>query len=127
MSILTDLPSRPPQYFSQSIQVRHSDTDNLYHVNQANYIKFCLDAGTEATRLGKFRVLTGDLLSYRIKSIECVYKGESVPGDTLAVHVWQDERDPGQLLSQIEKQDRVIWMGRIGLRLPLESIMASRL
>ena len=114
--IMKDVQPKPPSHFSYSIFVRHSDTDNLYHSNQASYFQFCMDAATEGAKQGHFRLLKGDLLSYPIESMECLYKGESLPGDELKVSVWENSENPWQLYSQIEKENKVIWTGKIGFR-----------
>ena len=85
---------RPWQKFTYFLQVRHSDSDTLYHCNQASYFQFCMDAATAGAKQGHFRFLKHDLLSYPIESMECLFKGESVPGDELIVHVWEDEKIP---------------------------------
>ena len=82
-----------------------------------------MDAATEGARLGHFRLLKGDLLSYRIELLECMYRGESLPGDELSVSVWENEVNPSELFSQIEKDGRVIWIGRIGFRFDINSRM----
>ena len=104
---------RPWQKFTYFLQVRHSDSDNLYHSNQASYFQFCMDAATEGARQEHFRFLKHDLLSYPIESIECLFKGESGPGDELTVHVWEDHKLPHQLFCHIHKKDNVIWEGKL--------------
>ena len=70
-----------------------------------------MDAATEGAKQGHFRFLKQDLLSYPIESMECLFKGESVPGDELIVHVWEDDNIPYQLFCHIEKEDNVIFKG----------------
>ena len=122
--VFLELPKTLPwpwQKFSYFVEVRHSDTDNLYHSNQASYFQFCMDAATEATKLGHFRLLKGDLLSYRLELMESLFKGESFPGDKLQVSVWENQAKPSEIFSQIEKEGQIIWLGKIGFRLELES------
>ena len=114
--IMKDFQPRPQNHFSYSIFVRHSDTDWLYHSNQASYFNYCMDAATEGAKQGHFRLLRGDLLSYPIESMECLYKGESLPGDELKVSVWENSENPLQLFSQIEKGNKIIWTGKMGFR-----------
>ena len=114
--IMKDFQPRPANHFSYSIFVRHSDTDWLYHSNQASYFTYCMDAATEGAKRGHFRLLKGDLLSYTIESMECLYKGESLPGDELKVSVWENSKNPLQLFSQIEKRNKIIWTGKMGFR-----------
>ena len=114
--IMKDFQSRPANHFRYSIFVRHSDTDWLYHSNQASYFTYCMDAATEGAKRGHFRLLKDDLLSYPIESMECLYKRESLPGDELQVSVWENSENAFQLFSQIEKGNKVIWTGKMGFR-----------
>ena len=100
--IMKDFQPRPANHFSYSIFVRHSDTDWLYHSNQASYFTYCMDAVTEGAKRGHFRLLKDDLLSYPIESMECLYKGESLPGDEQKVSVWENSEN----LLQIFQSDR---------------------
>ena len=118
---MNDFQPKPLNHFSYSIFVRHSDTDALYHSNQASYFTYFVDAATEAAKEGHFQLLKGDLLSYPIESMECLYKGESLPGDELKVSVWENSENPLQLYSQIEKETKVIWTGKIGYRYSVHS------
>ena len=119
--IMKDFQPRPANHFSYSIFVRHSDTDWLYHSNQASYFTYCIDAATEGARRGHFRLLKGDLLSYPIESMECLYKGESLPGDELKVSIWENSKNLLQIFSQIEKGNKVIWTGKMRFRSFVES------
>ena len=80
-----------------------------------------MEAAVEGANLGHFRLLKGDLLSYPIESLECLYRGESVPGDELVVHVWEYSVKPSKLLGQIEKNGKIIWIGSLGFRLEIGS------
>ena len=70
-----------------------------------------MDAATEGAKRGHFRFLKHDLLSYPIESMECLFKGESGPGDDLIVDVWENDKVPHQLFYHIQKDDKVIWEG----------------
>ena len=111
--VLTSLPERPTKHHTHSLHVRHNDTDTLYHSNQSSYFTYCMEAATEASKKGCFRVLTKDLLSYPIETMECLYKGESHPGDELVISVWENPSNLLQICCQIEKQDKVIWIGTV--------------
>ena len=127
VNILRQFPMKPLKCFEQPAHVRHSDTDFLYHANQSMYFNYCIDAATEAMRLGFFRQLKGDLLSYTVEKLECVYKGEAIPGNVVTVCVWQSDKNPGQLYGQIEKSNEIIWIGTISFRLPVHNLGVSRL
>ena len=80
-----------------------------------------MDAATEGAKRGHFRLLKGDLLSYPMESMECLYKGESLPGDELKVSVWENSNNLLQIFSQIEKGNKVIWTGKMGFRSHVDS------
>ena len=112
--VFLELPKTLPwpwQKFSYFVEVRHSDTDNLHHFNQASYFQLCMDAAAEGAKLGHFWLLKHDLLSYPIESMECLLQGESGPGDQLVVHVWENDKIPYQLFFHTEKEYNVIWKG----------------
>ena len=120
-TFMKDFQPRPLNHFSYSIFVRHSDTDALYHSNQASYFTYFVDAATEAAKEGHFQLLKGDLLSYPIESMECLYKGESLPGDELKVSVWENSDNLLEIFSQIEKGKNVIWIGKMRFRYYVDS------
>ena len=119
--ILRNFPKKPMKCFELPVYVRHSDTDTLYHSNHASYYTYCLDVATEGAKRGHFRLLKGDLLSHRLELLESLFKGESFPGDKLQVSVWENQVKPSEIFSQIEREGEIIWLGRIGFRLELES------
>ena len=108
---LQNIGTRPKTSFTYFIRVRHSDTDYNYHTNHASYFQFCMDAAAEGAKTGHFQLLKGDLLSYPIESLQCLYKGQSAPGDELLTCVWNDKRMSYQLFAVIEKEKSVIWEG----------------
>ena len=80
-----------------------------------------MDAATEAAKLDNFQYLKGDLLSYKLEFIECLYHGRSLAGDELKVYVWENPEKQSELLCQIEKDEEVIWVGKVGFTLDLGS------
>ena len=80
-----------------------------------------MDVATEGAEQGHFQLLKGDLLSYSIESMECLYKGESLPGDELKVSVWENSKNLLEIFSQIEKGNKVIWTGKMRFRSYLDS------
>ena len=84
-------------------RVYWSDIDILGHVNNANYLRFCSDAMTEAGLKGLFRSVEGDLGRYWIQNVEILYKGEAKAGDVLDIHVWEDPTKAMLIHSFIEK------------------------
>ena len=112
-AILKKFPTKPEGCFSRTILVRHCDSDWRYHTNQAAYLDFCMDAAAEGAKRGHFRLLRGDLLSYRVEFMECLHHGKSLPGDELQVYVWENPEKVSELLCQIEKDEQFIWNGKV--------------
>ena len=119
--ILKDCTTKPEKCFGRTVLVRHGDSDCHYQTNQATYFDYCIDAATEGAKLGHFRLLKGDLLSKKVEFMECSHHGRSTPGDKLKVYVWENPAKASELLSQIEKNEEVIWVGKVGFRLNISS------
>ncbi len=87
------LPSNEP--FTMKLKVTASDTDHLYHMNQAVWLRFCIDCATEGVSHGHLRNFTQDPFSYAVKHVEILYDSEALAGDILNVACWdsgnQDE------------------------------------
>ena len=121
--IFKDFTTKPEKCFGRRALVRHGDSDCRYHTNQAAYFDYCMDAATEGAKLDNFRLLKGDLLSKKVEFMECSYHGRSTPGDELKVYVWENPAKASELLCQIEKDEEVIWVGKVGFRLDISSKM----
>ena len=119
--ILKDFTTKPEKCFGRRVLVRHRDTDCRYQTNQATYFDYCMDAATEGAELGHFRLLQGDLLSKKVEFMECSYHGRSTPGDELKVSIWENPAETSELLCQIEKDEELIWVGKVGFRLNISS------
>ena len=119
--ILKDCTTKPEKCFGRTVLVRHGDSNWRYQTNQATYFDYCMDAATEGTKLGHFRLLNGDLLSKKVEFKECSYYGRSTPGDELKVYVWENPAKASELLCQIKKDEEVIWVGKVGFRLNISS------
>ena len=83
--ILKDFPQKPITCYKQSIFVRDSATDFVYHTSNASYFTYCMGVAEEGAKVGHFRFLKGDLLSHPVELMECLCKGESFPGDEVIV------------------------------------------
>ena len=42
-------------------------------------------------------------------------------GDELKVYVWENPEKQSEILSQIEKEEEVIWVGKVGFTVDLSS------
>ena len=80
-----------------------------------------MDAATEGAKLDHFQYLEGDLLSYKVEFMECLYHGRSMAGDELKVYGRENPEKQSELLCQIEKDEEVIWVGKVGFTLDLSS------
>ena len=88
----TSIPSPPPRpasFHQYEIKVRHSDLDLNYHVNNANFLKFCEDAAMEACISGFYPSYSGDISWYHVKDAYIRYQGECIAGDLLTVSSWE--------------------------------------
>lgn len=79
----------PSDAFKFDLQAVHSDTDNLYHVNQSVFIRYCMDAAAAAADQDALVGVTKDFLDYKVRDMRVLYQGELHPGNRLTVHVWQ--------------------------------------
>lgn len=93
----------PVRHFRYEVRVQHSVTDFLNHVNQSEFLRYCLDAAAQASHAGHLRNFTADLFEYRVRQADLLHQGEGFPGDTLDVAVWEDERRTDTLHFQIMK------------------------
>ena len=87
------------------LQVRWNDTDLYKHTNYLSYVKFCFDAAQDAVANGKYSAFHEDILMYRVKAIESLYKAESRANDRLTIFSWEDDKDPYKLHFSMQKAD----------------------
>ncbi|XP_060064274.1 uncharacterized protein LOC132544668 [Ylistrum balloti] len=81
----------PQDCFRIEIKTRYSDTDFNDHVNQSEYIQFCLESATGATRSGYYRHFTSDILWYPVLESDIIHLGESRACEMLTIYTWQDK------------------------------------
>ena len=81
--------------FLYELKVTTSDTDQLYHVNQAYWIKFCMDCAAEAFSNGFFIHFKADPFNSFVREVKLLYKAEALAGDTLNILCWEsmDQKD----------------------------------
>ncbi|XP_070535714.1 uncharacterized protein [Ptychodera flava] len=95
VSFMRPIVDQPPSYsYRYSISVPASDMDSNYHVNQSNYIKYCMDCAAFGARDHAYSLFTQDIASYPIKSLSVLYIGESRSGQILDVISWEDREKP---------------------------------
>ena len=92
-----------------SVTVAPSDTDANNHCNNASYVKYCMDAATEASRKGFYSNFLGDVCRYCVKNMQNYFAGECVSGDLLDVYTWSEAESPWRIYFLILKQDKPIF------------------
>ncbi len=99
------LPSPPENQkcFCYELKVTTSDTDQLYHVNQAYWMKFCMDCAAEAFAQGFFIHFLADPFNSLVKEVKLLYKAEALAGDTLSVLSWESRDQMDTLFFLVKK------------------------
>ena len=101
------VPVAPPgESFNFDIHVMASDTDMVYHVNQATWFKYCMDCAAEGISQGFFSHFKSDPFAYQIRDTQILYISEGFPGDVLTVSAWEDREREDTLHFQIQKGDQ---------------------
>lgn len=118
------VPEKPSKVFAQRFQVLHSDSDLLYHANQATYIKYCMDCAATAQQDGKLLSFTDDIFSVPVKEVSAFYKAESFMGEELEVAMWQNDDTHHTLNFDIAKAGKSIGSFVISFH---ESLVFSKL
>ncbi len=85
-------------------EVQPSDTDYLFHTNQASYMKFVLDGIAKAAREGVLSCIKDDVCFYRGHTAATLHLGESFAGDILTVKVWEKQENSLQIHCVIQKK-----------------------
>ncbi|XP_077993123.1 uncharacterized protein LOC144447090 [Glandiceps talaboti] len=80
--------------YRYSFVVPPSDLDFLLHVNNANFLKYCMDCATFAARDRAYSIFTEDIQHYHVHTISMLYINESRWGDRLEVISWEDTDKP---------------------------------
>ncbi len=98
----------PKEAFKAVFCVSHSDTDVRNHASHSVYLRFCVDAAAEVTSKLKFQNFAGDMLSYKMQTLDILFQGETFAGDMIECYVWEDPERLDTLLCQIMKKDHKI-------------------
>lgn len=93
----------PEQHFTQHIQVMHNDMGIMFHTNQASYSIYVENCAAAATQNSFYKYFKTDMCFYHVKTAVMLHLGESIAGDHLTVHTWQDEVDLLKLYFIIRK------------------------
>ena len=92
-----------------ALRVLWSDTDRYRHTNYQSYVRFCLDAAMDAVDKRFYVGFSEDILRYDVKTLECLYAGESVAGEEVVVETWQDVAQPLTLLFSISNATKMLF------------------
>lgn len=100
---------RPDNTRCVSQQVLWSDADSYMHCNHASYLKFCHDADTVLSKQGHFSRLFGDLAFQKIHTCKGLFLDETLPEQTIDVHVWEDPEDEFTLLHDVKCEGKSVF------------------
>ena len=85
----------PPsgQYHRWSVRAAPSDMDLNFHVNQAAYVRYCMDCASDASEKGFIKQIDGDPCFWQVAEIHTFNSGENFPRDELHVCTWECPND----------------------------------
>ena len=85
--------SLPPDMYKYNVKVFHSDIDYNGHAIWSVYVKWCVDAGTDAAENAFYRDFKGNILNYDVEKMEVQYMGEVLVNEEIVVGTWQEESE----------------------------------
>ena len=85
--------SLPPDMYKYNVKVFHSDIDYNGHATWSAYLKWCVDAGTDAAENAFYRDFKGNILNYDVEKMEVQYMGEVLVNEEIVVGTWQEESE----------------------------------
>ena len=106
------VPETPQNVFKYNIKPLPSEMDSNNHVNQAEYVKFCMDCATLAAKSGFYKHFYTDMCLYTTTLWEVTYGKESFAGDLLEISTWQYEQDYQQILFSISCSGKLIFFAK---------------
>ena len=98
---LIQSPSQPPNVYglkrpecsiSFPVSINYSDTDENCHTTWPFYMRMCYDAFVDGTMRKAYKRINDEDASRGVKTLELVFKKESLLGDDLNVHSWETDR-----------------------------------
>ncbi|ESO90103.1 hypothetical protein LOTGIDRAFT_233913 [Lottia gigantea] len=122
---LMTIPDLPLDTYHIPIFVLPNDTDQNQHLNQGQFVRYCLDCAAMASIEGYYQYFITDICNYQATDIDVLYKREALAGDLVHAHTWQDKNDPQILYFIITKDKNSLLHARI--RFALEPISKSKL
>lgn len=101
-----NIPQLPNPCHVYTAKVTTSDYDSLFHANQASYLKFCLEAATDAYYKEKLKYFQDDIAFYPCKESITIIRKTTFMNDLLNVYVHQDVKDHENLKLTFVIKDR---------------------
>lgn len=111
--------SKSGDTYETSIIVRPSDLDIYFHVNQANYLEFMLDAAVSAARSGAYKSLKQDIAFASVDQIILDYARELGLDENVKIETWEDNEHPMKLCFEMSSGAKIAFQGSILLQEPL--------
>ena len=90
-----------------------SHSDMQYHINQSQYIKFALDAAGILGKTGELSHLTGEIGQWKVKRCTSLFLAETLPGQTLNIHIWEDKDNPWILHAHMERKGKAVYQAML--------------
>ena len=86
---LSDVP-----VYCYQMKAHYCDVDLFGHVNNANYLKYCLEAASDAVKNKFYSKVLKNVYRCHMQDMEQLYIGQCHAGDTIAMETWENPSDP---------------------------------
>lgn len=97
----------PTKRFTVKKRPLYSDTDYMNHVNNASYVKFCLDCCACAAQAKFYIHFEADFI-YPVLDVDIQYLGESYANDDLEISTWQSTVNISDIYCIIRRKNKII-------------------
>ena len=102
-----DLP-KDQKVYQHCMVTTDTDTDNNRHTNRNVYLRYAMDVGMKASYSGFYSHFKQDLMTYKIKKVVVLFRGETLPGTKLDVYTWEDKSDDKIVYFKIKRNEEHI-------------------
>lgn len=107
-SLIIDKFKRPLKTGHQRFQVTWTYTDGYEHANWTSYARYAVDSAHLCSKEGILKNFEENIKN-GVSNIQLHYYGESVQGDYLDIHTWEDSEDSKKLYFDISKDEKSIF------------------
>jgi acyl-CoA thioesterase FadM len=111
--------SKSDDAYETSTIVKPSDLDVYYHVNQANYLEFMLNAAVSAARNGAYKSLKQDIAFASVDQITLDYLRELCLDENVKIETWEDNEHPMKICFEMSSGAKIAFQGSVLLHEPL--------